>query len=66
MNMLEACVSLTAAVLDGNIVVCGGRDNYENSLSSMDCIDICDLLECAPLHYPLPSNTNANIRIPIR
>ena len=32
-NMLESRDIYTAAALGGNIVVCGGRDNYESSLS---------------------------------
>ena len=53
MNMITARHDHTAALLDGKIVVAGG-DGGEQYLSSMECIDACDVLEYAPLDYPLP------------
>ena len=52
MNMITACYRHTAAVLDGKIVVAGGY-NQEQYISSMECINACDILEYAPLDYPL-------------
>ena len=49
-NMIIARISHTAAVLDGKIIVAGGS----GGVSSMECIDIQDVLEYAPLDYPLP------------
>mmetsp|Transcript_10152 Transcript_10152/g.15218 ORF Transcript_10152/g.15218 Transcript_10152/m.15218 type:complete len:99 (+) Transcript_10152:121-417(+) len=46
----------TLAVLGDNIVVVGGRDGDGNELSSIKCIDVNDLLQYAPLYYPLPDN----------
>jgi len=48
MDLIEARRYHTAAVLDGKIVVAGGRN------ASVECIDVDALLEYAPLHYPLP------------
>ena len=53
MNMITARYLHTASVLNGKIVVAGG-DSYEGRLSSMECIDARDVLEYAPLDYPLP------------
>ena len=55
MDMLTSRAICSAAVLDGKIVVAGGMSGYSRSLSSTEFIDIDDLLEYAPLHYPLPS-----------
>ena len=55
MDMLTPRHSFIAAVLDSKIVVAGGTDGRRQVLSSTECIDIDDLLEYAPLHYPLPS-----------
>mgnify|MGYP000889755771 CR=1 FL=1 len=52
MNMITARYLHTAAVLDGKIVVAGGSSGRR--LSSMECIDARDILEYAPLEYPLP------------
>ena len=52
MNLITAQWYNTAAVLDGKIVVAGGRDD-EQYLSSMECIDARDVLEYVPLDYPL-------------
>ena len=52
MNMTTARYLHTAALLDGKIVVAGG--NGEQFLSSMECIGARDILEYAPLDYPLP------------
>ena len=54
MNMIQARRSHTAAVLDGKIVVAGGKDRDRNILASVESIDVDALLEYAPLHYPLP------------
>merc|ERR1719215_2327939 len=66
MDMIKARRHHTAAVLDGKIVVAGGRDRISDLLTSggedqvydvitsVECIDADDLLEYAPLHYPLP------------
>ena len=55
MNMITAPHRHTAAVLDGKIGVAGGRFGGP-FLSSMECtiIDAQDILEYAPLDYPLP------------
>ena len=53
MNMITARGGHTAAVLGGKIVVAGG-DRDEQVLSSMECIDARDILEYAPLDYPVP------------
>ena len=53
MNMITAPHRHTAAVLDGKIVVAGGRSRGQ-FLSTMECIGACDVLEYAPLHYPVP------------
>ena len=53
MHMITARYYNTAAVLDGKIVVAGGV-NRGQGLSSMECIDARDVLEYAPLDYPLP------------
>ena len=53
MDMITARYNHTAAALDGKIVVAGGRRG-RRCLSSMECIDARDLLEYAPLDYPLP------------
>ena len=55
MDMLTPRHSFIAAVLDSKIVVAGGMDGDRQVLSSTEFIDIDDLLEYAPLHYPLPS-----------
>ena len=52
MNMITARYYHTAAVLDGKIVVAGGCSD-EQFLSSIECIDARDILEYAPLEYPL-------------
>ena len=52
MNMITARYLHTAAVLDGKIVVAGGSGG--RGLSSMECIGTRDILEYAPLDYPLP------------
>merc|ERR1712226_1116631 len=54
MDMIEARQEHSATVLDGRIVVAGGQDNDENTLTSVECIDADALLEYAPLRYPLP------------
>jgi len=54
MDIIKARHHHTAAVLDGKIVVAGGRDRGYKALASVECIDIDALLEHAPLHYPLP------------
>merc|ERR1712071_510283 len=43
MNMITARYSHAAALLDGKIVV-AGRHSYEGRLSSVECIDTCDIL----------------------
>ena len=54
MNMITArYIHHTAAVLDEKIVVAGGHSGRQH-LSSMECIDAHDILEYAPLDYPLP------------
>ena len=50
-DMLTPRELFTAAVLDGKIVVAGGLGVELDS----ECIAIDDLLEYAPLHFPLPS-----------
>ena len=52
MNMNTTRRNHTAAVLDGKIVVAGGWVGRQR-LSSMMCIDGRDILEYAPLDYPL-------------
>ena len=52
-NMITARLYHTAAVLDGKIVVAGGYKDGKY-LSSMECIDTRDVLEYAPLDFPLP------------
>ena len=54
MNMITGRNFHTAAVLDRKIVVAGGVDSDGHCLSSMECIDVRDVLEYAPLDYPLP------------
>merc|ERR1712150_305812 len=54
MDMIKARHYHTAAVLDGKIVVAGGRGQDQKVLASVECIDADALLEYAPLHYPLP------------
>ena len=51
-NMISARHDHTAALLDGKIVVAGGECDG-SALSSMECIDVRDVLEYAPLDYPL-------------
>ena len=53
MHMITVRYFHTVAVLDGKIVVAGG-ECYDGGLSSMECIDARDILEYAPLDYPLP------------
>ena len=58
-NMITGRDYHTAAVLDGKVVVAGGacydgRLSDVRGLSSVECIDARDLLEYAPLDYPLP------------
>ena len=53
MNMITARDSHTAALLDGKIVVAGGYSDGQR-LSSVECVDARDVLEYAPLDYPLP------------
>ena len=53
MNMITARGCHTASVLDGKIIVAGGS-SAEQFLSSIECIDACDILDYAPLNYPLP------------
>ena len=55
MGMLTPRGYFTAAVLDGKIVVAGGDDGDARPALSTEFIDIDNLLEYAPLHYPLPS-----------
>ena len=55
MNTCKPREYFTAAVLDGKIVVAGGVDGRDQVLSPAGFIDIDNLLEYAPLHYPLPS-----------
>ena len=52
-NMITARDGHTAAVLNGKVVVAGG-DGRGRRLSIMECIDARDILEYAPLDYPLP------------
>ena len=54
MNMITARVGHTAALLDEKIIVAGGNIDEQQCLSSMECIDARDVLEYAPLDYPLP------------
>jgi len=54
MDMIEARQGHIAAILDGKIVVAGGKDRDLDVLASVECIDADVLLEYAPLHYPLP------------
>ena len=53
--MIKPRYQHTAAVLDGKIVVAGGRGRDNKVLASVECIDADALLEYAPLHYPLPT-----------
>ena len=53
-NMITSRRSHTAAILDGKIVVAGGRGSGVAGISSVECIEIHDILEYAPLDYPLP------------
>ena len=53
MYMITARYNHTAAVLGGKIAVVGGN-NDEQCLSSVECIEARDVLEYAPLDYPLP------------
>ena len=57
MNMNTARSFHTAAELDGKIVGAGGYSGRgrhgRQYLSSMECIDARDILEYAPLDYPL-------------
>ena len=46
--------SFIAVVQDNKIVVAGGVDGQDQVLSSTEYIGIDNLLEYAPLHYPLP------------
>ena len=46
--------NFTVAVLDGKIIVAGGSDGDTRLIVTPECIDIDDVLEFAPLHYPLP------------
>ena len=65
MNMITARESHGAAVLDGKIVVANGfgssnsalhpRFRGDRLLHSIECIDAHDILEYAPLDYPLPA-----------
>ena len=52
--MLTPRFQFTAAVLDWKVVVAGGSDGDRKPIPSAEFIDINDLLEYAPLHYPLP------------
>ena len=54
MDMLTPRDHFTAVVLDGKIVVPGGADGGARPILSAESIDIDNLLEYAPLHYPLP------------
>jgi len=54
MDMVEARECHTATVLDGKIIVAGGRGRDGIALASVEFIDADALLEYAPLHYPLP------------
>lgn len=67
MQIFEECYDHTASVLGGKIVVAGGYSRFalENEHgpysgspypSLVECMDIHDLLECAPLIYPLPTS----------
>ena len=47
--------NFTAIVLDGKIVVSGGSNGGRRRILSSEYIGVDDLLEYAPLHYPLPS-----------
>ena len=53
-NMITARRCHTAAVLDGKIIVAGGTDSDGRDLTSVECIDVRDVLEYTPLEYPLP------------
>jgi len=53
-DMIKFRISHAAAVLDDKIVVAGGEGQDENTLKSVECIDVHALLEYTPLHYPLP------------
>ena len=53
MNMLMPRSNCTTAVLDGKVVVASGMDGHMQVLSSTEFIDVVDLLEYAPLYYPL-------------
>ncbi len=51
-SMITARYLHIAAVLDGKIVIAGGY-NGSQVISSVECIDAGDVLEYAPLDYPL-------------
>ena len=53
MNMITSRCRHTAAILDGKIVVAGSNGDRQ-CLSPMEYIDARDVLEYAPLDYPLP------------
>merc|ERR1712071_432809 len=54
MDMITARNNHTAAVLDGKVGVASGCSSSGQVLSSMECIRARDVLEYAPLDYPLP------------
>lgn len=56
MNMMTVCHCHAAAVLDGKIFVVGGLcDRHRPRQSSMECVDVHDIIECAPLDCPPPA-----------